>query len=267
MTELLIIGQKTLQINNELGDIAGQDQNLRRDIKNLNTKLDALAGKLFEKKKANSIEQEQCHFDYVRMLDKLRDDEMAIVRVRDDIEAAARDIDALKRRVMEKHEEALSWETKWKLVEETKRANDAEYAKSGEISAMKSEIHRMEVRYGELRRAQDKLVADMELCVHHREHIFDQANIRSKLSHKHTKPVNTAQYRVNEFQSKLKQVLSETGAIEKEISAVLNGQEIMATELSSINQAMDAEREQYALLQNEIEQAILLRQGVSCACN
>lgn len=263
MTELLIIGQKTLQINNELSDIGSQDQNIQRDIKNLNTKLDLLSGKLFEKRKANSMEREQCHFEYMRMLDRLREDEMAIVRMKNDIDAVSQEITALKGNVMEKHEEALSWETKWKLVEETKRANDAEYAKSGEISAMKCEIHRMDVRYSELKRAQDKLVADMELCVHHREHIFDQANVRGKLSQKHTKQVNTAQYRVNEFQSKLKQVLTETGAIEKEISVVLNGQEMMTNELTEINKAIDLEREQYVLLQNEIEQAILLRQSVS----
>lgn len=260
--ELLVIGQKTLQINNELGDISKQDQNVQRDISNLNIKLDIISGKLFEKKQNNVVESEQCRFDHMKMVEKLRNDEMSIVRIKDDIETISHDIERLKQNVMDKHEEALSWETKWKLVEETKRENDAEYAKTGEISAMKSEIHRMEVRFGELKRAQEKLVADMELCVHHREHIFDQANMRSKLSHKKTKQVNTMQYRVNEFQAKLKQIFSETSAIEKEIANVLSTQETITNEIGKINQAIDVEREQYALLHNEIEQAILLRQSV-----
>lgn len=260
--ELLVIGQKTLQINNELSDITKQDHNVQRDICNLNTKLDILSGKLFEKKKNNSHESEQCRFDHMKMVEMLRNDEMSIIRIKNDIDTISHDIDELKRIVMDKHEVALQWESKWKLVEETKRENDAEYGKSGEISAMKLEIHRMDVRYGELKRAQEKLVADMELCVHHREHIFDQANLRSKLTHKKTKQINTMQYRVNEFHAKLKQIFSETGAIERQIANVLSTQETVTNEIGRINQAIDVEREQYALLQNEIEQAILLRQGV-----
>lgn len=257
-----VIGQKTVQINNELSDIAKQDQHVQRDIINLNTKLDILSGKLFEKKLNNTIEYDQYQFDHMKMTEKLRYDEMDIVRLKNDITNVSYEIEDLKKNVMDKHEEALSWETKWKLVEETKRENDAEHAKTGEISAMKSEIHRMEVRYGELKRAQEKLVADMELCVHHREHIFDQANMRGKLSHKQSKQVNTMQYRIKEFQSKLKQVFGEIRAIEKEIAHVLNNQELMTNEIGRINQAIDVERNQYALLQNEIEEAILLRQGV-----
>lgn len=257
-----VIGQKTVQINNELSDIAKQDHHVQRDIINLNTKLDILSGKLFEKKLNNTIEYDQYQFDHMKMTEKLRYDEMDIVRLKNDITNVSYEIEDLKKNVMDKHEEALSWETKWKLVEETKRENDAEHAKTGEISAMKSEIHRMEVRYGELKRAQEKLVADMELCVHHREHIFDQANMRGKLSHKQSKQVNTMQYRIKEFQSKLKQVFGEIRAIEKEIAHVLNNQELMTNEIGRINQAIDVERNQYALLQNEIEEAILLRQGV-----
>lgn len=262
MIELLVIERKTQKIENELNDIAKQDQNIVRDIKNLSTKLNVLSAKLFNKKQINAAEKDECQLTHNEMLDKLRSNEMSLVQLENELVTIANEIDELKRIVLDKHHEALSWETKWKMIEEAKRQNDAEYAKCGEINAMKSEIHRMDVRYGELKRAQEKLVADMELCVHHREHIFDQANLRSKLPHKKSKLVDTMQYRLNEVKSKLKHILCDINAIEKQTNTVLNAQQTVEEQLKNINEAIDNERAQYQLMQNEIECAILLKQEV-----
>lgn len=263
ITELLVIDQKTLKINTELNDIEKQDENIERDIKNLNTNLDILSAKLFDKKQNMSSEKEQCQFIHINMLDKLRYSELSVIQLENELKNISNEIDNLKRKVLDRHYEALSWETKWKMIKEAKRQYDVEHAKSGEINAMKSEIHRMEVRFNELKRAQEKLVSDMELCVHHRGHIFDQANIRSKLPQNKSKSIDTMQYRVNEIQSKLKQILSESNAIAKQTNNVLTIRESVEHEVNKMNYAIDAEREQYVLLQNEIEQAILLKQNVS----
>lgn len=254
--------QKSLKINTELADIEKTDQNLIRDIKNLNVKLDSLSAKLHDKKQDNALETEQCQFVHMKMVEKLRSDELSLVQLENELSTITNEIDELKRTVLDRHLEALSWETKWKMIEEAKRQNDEEYAKSGEIGAMKMEIRRMEVRLGELKRAQEKLVADMELCVQHREHIFDQANLRSKLPHKKSKLIDTMQYRFNQLQSKLMQVISETNAIEKQTGSVLSARMAIEEKLDKLNQDIDDERTQYTLLQNEIEQALLLKQEV-----
>lgn len=257
-----MIGKKFLNIENELRDMAEKDQGLVRKIKNLTTKMDILSAKLFETKQTNATERDEYQFTQMKMLDKLRTDEMSVVQLENELVNIEKEIEDLKRIVLDKHHEALSWETKWKMVEEAKRENNAEYAKTGEINAMKSEIHRMEVRYSELKRAQEKLVSDMELCVHHREHIFDQANMRSKLPHKKSKLVDTMQYRVNELQSKLKHILSEISTTEKQTCNVLNVHESLENELRKIGDAIDSEKVSLVLMQNEIEQAILLKQEV-----
>lgn len=257
-----MIEKKSLKIENELRDIAKEDQRFVREIKNLTTKMDILSAKLFKTKQTNVTERDECQFMHMKMLDKLRTDEMSLVQLENELVTIENEIEDLKRIVLDKHHEALSWETKWKMVEEVKRENNAEYAKTGDINAMKSEIHRMEVRYNELKRAQEKLVSDMELCVHHREHIFDQANMRSKLPHKKSKLIDKMQYRINEIQSKLKHILSEISTIEKQTCSILNGQASLENELRKIGEAIDSEKAQYVLMQNEIEQAILLKQEV-----
>lgn len=258
-----MIEQKTLKIDTELIDIEKTDQNLIRDIKNLNIKLDILSAKLYDKKQFNAIEKDQCQFVHQKMVDKLRTDEMSVVQLENEVVSISKEIAELKRAVLDRHHEALTWETRWKMTEEAKRQNDDEYAKSGEIGAMKMEIRRMEVRLGELKRAQEKLVSDMELCVHHREHIFDQANMRNKLPHKKSKLIDTMQYRFNQLQAKLVQVKNELNAIEKQTGNVIAERMMVEEKLDKLNQDIDDERTQYILLQNEIEQALLLKQEVT----
>lgn len=58
----------------------------------------------------------------------------------------------------------MLWEKKTQLARETRAAVDSEVGQ-GEIAAMKSEIHRMEVRYAQLMRQQEKMIQDMEKAV------------------------------------------------------------------------------------------------------
>lgn len=58
----------------------------------------------------------------------------------------------------------MLWEKKTQLARETRAAVDSEIGQ-GEISAMRAEIHRMEVRYAQLMRQQEKMIQDMEKAV------------------------------------------------------------------------------------------------------
>lgn len=264
--ELVIINQKTMRIEKDLLGVEREDQNLVRDIKNMNTKLDVLSAKLFENRQKHESEQNTCQEAHSRMTDKLKDNELEVLRLEDEIRSLGNEIEELKTTVIERHREALSWETKWKMVAETKRQRDQEYAKSSEIGIMESEIHRMEVRYAQLRRAQEKLVHDMEISVQHRDHIFDAATLKSKLQkknpHKTTSAVHPHHNQAKELKAKLKQTIRETRAAEEELAAVLLEKEGIESELKQINQAIEDERMQYLLMQNEIEETTLLKQEV-----
>lgn len=260
--ELLIIEQKLKKIDAELLCENEENAEINRDLKNLNTKLDQISSKLFEKKQNHENEEVRCKFIHMEMMDKLKASEMAVLKLEDNISAICKEIEDLKIAVVEKHREALSWETKWKMMDEVKKEHDQEYAKAGEINAMKSEIHRMEVRYAQLKRAQEKLVQDMENCVHHRDHIYEGANIRSKLTGTRSGLVNTNKYRFDEIRRKIKQTLNVIAATDKQIAATLADKEQLQHQLDFLNQMIDDRRLQVTLLQNEIEQATLLKQEV-----
>lgn len=70
------------------------------------------------------------------------------------------------------------------------------------------------------------------------------------------------QYRVSELRKKLRQIYNEISLIEKQMASSMTDKECIEMELTKLNQTLDDERTQYALLQSEIEQAILLKQEV-----
>lgn len=65
----------------------------------------------------------------------------------------------------------MLWEKKTQLAREARDAVDSDVGQ-GEIKAMKAEIHRMEVRYTQLMRQQEKMIQDMEKSVFKRESII-----------------------------------------------------------------------------------------------
>lgn len=262
--EFMIAEQKRLKINKELNDAEKRKQTVEREIRNFNTRFDILSGKLFEKKQNREWEEEQCREIHARMTERLREKEMSVFSLRNEIQSLNKEIEELKELLVSRHREALCWETKWKLTAEAKRQRDEELDKSGDIGIMKSEIHRMEVRLSQLSRAQEKLVHDMENCVHHRDHIFDGSTVRGKLSEvKPSKMVNTLQYKVNELKAKLKEAVGQVSAVEKLIEVKSAEKDMVEGELNKITEAVEDERLQLILLQDEIDQATMLKQEVN----
>ena len=58
----------------------------------------------------------------------------------------------------------MLWEKKTQLARETRAAVDSDIGE-GEIKAMKAEIHRMQVRHGQLLKTQERMIQDMEKAV------------------------------------------------------------------------------------------------------
>lgn len=78
----------------------------------------------------------------------------------------------------------MLWEKKIQLTKEMRSAVDSETGQ-GEIRAMRAEIHRMQVRYGQLMKQQEKMIRDMEASVSRREAIAIRGEGQNKTDKKH----------------------------------------------------------------------------------
>lgn len=166
----------------------------------------------------------------------------------------------MKQLVLDKHQEALSWETKFKLTAETKKYRDEEISQTSEIGCMKAEIHRMQVRYAQLKRAQEKLVFDLDNTIQHREHIFDSATCREKITGNKCRARLNLQQKVNETKNKLRQIQNEILGMERNLTDVTKVEEMLREEIETYDREIAAERVQDKLIKTEIEQGYLLKQ-------
>lgn len=236
---------------------------MQRDLNSVLHDLDRMSAQLYEKRQYNEIEGNEFEFKHRALIDLLKENETEMIKLEQELSDRQKEVEEKKELVLDKHREALSWETKWKMVVETKKYRDDEHSNASEIASMKAEIHRMEVRYAQLKRAQDKLAQDLENCVAHRDHIFDSAQIRSKMANgKPTRSRSTDEHRICEMKSKLRNVQMEISKIQKCVKTTLANKEQLLSDIKAKRDALDDEKMQESMLQKEIEQSILLKQEV-----
>lgn len=187
---------------------------------------------------------------------------MRVLQLEDDINELQSDIEHYKDLVLDKHRESLSWETKYKLIEETLRWRKEEGALDSELGTMRTEIHRMQIRHQQLRRAQEKLIQDLDHCVMHREHI--SATASSKQTLEQSKPskvrqnTTTIQYKINDLRNKLKQMQTEISLLsDQQIRQLQNDYRCLEDDTKRLRALIEQETKENSKLKADIEVGLL----------
>lgn len=259
---MLVIAQKHLKVEADLDELKKQGRDTLRILNNLYTKIDQTSAQLFEKKQYHQSEETECQLSHQALVNRLKDEEMVVLKLEKSLVDLSREIDEAKSQALEKHREALSWETKWKLANETKEYRSKEHDAAGEIGVMKAEIHRMEVRFLQLRRAQEKLATDMETCVMYRDNIFTNANIKTKLPDSKTKSRFTVLHRLNDVKNKIKLSQNEMSTVSRDVNDVYRQSQAVLYEIQLLENISEEEKVQNQMLCNDIELAALNKQEV-----
>lgn len=194
-----------------------EQREIARSLANLNIKLNSTSAKLYEKRKIHEKEENECELAHQETVDKLKDAEMNVLGLEQELLDLGQEIEDFKDQVKDKHYQALSWETKFKMAMEARKMREEELAKSSEIGIMKSEIHRMECKYANLKKIQEKMVQALENSVYHRDHIYDAANVREKKTGSKVKTQSNIKHKMNEMKNKLKIINSELIATQRQV--------------------------------------------------
>ena len=259
-SELMVIEQKAIKVEYDLDYSKAENREIMRSLTNLNVKLDQVSAKLYEKRKIHEKEEVECEIAHQETVDKLKDAEMDALKMEQEIAELGEEIEALKKYVEDKHYMALSWETKFKMAAEAKKMRDEELAKSSEIGIMSAEIHRMEVKYAQLKNMQEKWSKSLEHTVYHRDHIYDAAYVREKKTGTKVKTQSNIKHKVNEMQNKLKIINTELATTQRQYKEFQMRADEIKEEIASKEQDIQTEKVQDCLLQTEIEQSLLLKQ-------
>lgn len=256
----MVIEQKAIKIESEMDKVICEQREIIRSLTNLSNKLDLTSAKLYEKRKHHEKEEAECELAHQETVEKLRESEMSILGMEQDLNELGKDIEEVKLLVLDKHNEALSWETKFKMAVETKKLRDEELAQSSEIGIMKAEIHRMEVKYAHLKKIQERMVLDLENSVFHRDHIYDAAYTREKKTGSKMKTQSNIKYKLTEMENKLRMITSDLTQAQKQFREAELRQDQLKEEINQKEQDIQNEKMQDCLLQTEIEQSLLTKQ-------
>ncbi|NXH83891.1 CCD40 protein, partial [Edolisoma coerulescens] len=228
--QIIIMQQRKLRVENEIQQEIKEQKDVERHMKNISNdliKLNILINKnnsSFEELQNGKIVTEN---EFVHSLKAAEKESMEMQERHSQlIEEKERLLNSL----VEAEHQILLWEKKIQLAKEMRETTDSLF-EHGEIHDMKTEIRRMQVRYGQLLKQQETLIRAMETCVSHRETITNWAEAQSKVDKKHITK-NDFQSRKEELKKKIRetqeniwecnQTIQELETIQESLSATFS---------------------------------------------
>ncbi|NXO60626.1 CCD40 protein, partial [Aramus guarauna] len=181
--QITIMQQKKVRTENEIQQETKEQKDIERHMRNMSNdliKLNVLINKnnsSFEELQYGNIITEN---EFVR---SLKAAEKESVEMQEKHSQLTEEKERLLSSLVEAEHQIMLWEKKIQLTREMRAAVDSETGQ-GEIQAMRTEIHRMEVRYGQLMKQQEKMIRDMEASVSRREAIMIRGEGQNKTDKK-----------------------------------------------------------------------------------
>ncbi|VVC28629.1 Hypothetical protein CINCED_3A025872 [Cinara cedri] len=125
------------------------------------------------KGKSNQMlnENEWIQYSY---LAELKENEKQCLEYMDRLKLLKNELNDTKNVYIEKQRESKSWDSKVQMLVEMKKEIKKKEGDSGDIDAMKNEIHRMQIRESQLKKNLEKIMLDLEACISRREMIYNK---------------------------------------------------------------------------------------------
>merc|ERR1719409_2239844 len=166
----LILQQKHLRTEGGWQGQKKEISDLRLDVKQLQYEMDKLNTSIASHgKKQDDLTNtnQNMETEFVR---KLKDIEQNCIETEHEVDTLKLERGAMMEEIVESERQVMLWERKIHLEKEMQEALDPSVGQA-ETTAMKREIHRMELRYEQLKRRQDQMIQEMERVIHKRDTI------------------------------------------------------------------------------------------------
>uniref|UniRef100_A0A803YL21 Coiled-coil domain 40 molecular ruler complex subunit n=1 Tax=Meleagris gallopavo TaxID=9103 RepID=A0A803YL21_MELGA len=181
--QITIMQQKKVRTENEIQQEIKEQKDLERHMKSISNDLIKL-NVLINKNNSSFTELQYGNIitenEFVR---SLKAAEKESIEMQEKHSQLTEEKERLLNSLVEAEHQIMLWEKKIQLTKEMRSAVDSERGQ-GEIRAMRAEIHRMQVRYGQLMKQQEKMIRDMEASVSRREAIAIRGEGQNKTDKK-----------------------------------------------------------------------------------
>lgn len=173
--QIIILEQKNLKLGHAFEKENKIQQNIEKRMNDLHQRLTKNNTILAEQREMRDQLQDKnfiVNDEYTRTLQQT---EREFINLQNNIKDLTNEKCILEEKLQDEIRNNLAWDKKLKLAMETTKFIKQEQNPGGDVAVMRSEIRKMEMRLSYLRKVQEKMIRDMELCVTKREMIVDAA--------------------------------------------------------------------------------------------
>uniref|UniRef100_A0A7M4FLL4 Coiled-coil domain 40 molecular ruler complex subunit n=1 Tax=Crocodylus porosus TaxID=8502 RepID=A0A7M4FLL4_CROPO len=250
--EITIRQQKKVRIENEIQQEKNEQKDIERHMRNMSN--DMIKLNMLISKNSNSSQELQhgntiTENEFVR---SLKAAEKESIEMQEKLDRLSEEKERLLNSLVEAEHQIMLWEKKIQLAKEMRATVDSETGQ-GEIRAMRAEIHRMQVRYSQLTKQQEKMIRDMEAAVSRRETITTQGEGQSKVDKKQITK-SDFHYKKQELRRKISETQKSAQDCNKTILELENTQASLSTALLEKQQQISSLQAESSGLDLDIEQ-------------
>ncbi|KAJ8273861.1 hypothetical protein GJAV_G00106330 [Gymnothorax javanicus] len=247
--KLTLLQQKRLHTEGEIEQERRQLAEVKRNMKVLVldiVKLNALLSENSQQTEALEQGNSLLESDFVG---RLKEAERESIDMQMDLERIWEEKDRLLNSLVEAEQQIFLWDKRTQLVKETQLAVREELDQ-GDLQILKSEIHRMEVRYDQLMKRQARLLRELDTAVARREAIemhskAQMLSARKRSGHPESHSVlQGLRRKIQDSQRKSKEcdsTMSELQETQKALSSTVSEKQQQLTDLRSACSTLDAE--------------------------
>ncbi|XP_063057707.1 coiled-coil domain-containing protein 40 [Engraulis encrasicolus] len=189
-TQYTILQQRKVRTESEIEQERREQSELERHMKGLRGDMLKLNSLLSDNSQLRQALEQGNVLMENEFLTRLKEAERDAIDMQMQLEKIQEEKERLLNSLVEAERQVMLWEKKIQLVRETRLAVDSEVGQ-GDIKAMKTEIHRMEVRYTQLLKQQEQLLRDMESAVERRESIVLRSEAQARFQGQRKPTTNT----------------------------------------------------------------------------
>ncbi|CAE7442879.1 Coiled-coil domain-containing protein 40 [Symbiodinium microadriaticum] len=166
----MVLEQKKLRIEGQLSSHEKEIKELDNNMKHLRFDMDRMNSALVKNEARSGEISNTNQMMETEFVQKLKEIENRCLDMERDVEKLKLEKDQMNQDILESERQVLLWERKITLEREMQAALDPNVGQS-DASAMKKEIHRMELRLEQLKRRQEQTIVEMERAIHKRDAI------------------------------------------------------------------------------------------------
>jgi len=250
-----ILSQKQLRIEAETKTKRERIRSIEKSVNGLQLEMTKLNRLIAVHKQLLEKLENDTYAEKMEFAGKLRNNEEDANMLEQKVKSLVDERNEIMESMKEMERQILLWERKIQLEIETQQALDPEYGRK-EITEMKKEVHRMDVRKSQIKRKQEQIIKDVERAIAKRESIQLRNMGRSK------KALTQAAVRkqINSLRSALKANIKESKNMQNQVEEKYERTQGLHHELERVRKLHAEEQMHKAAVIRKINEKYLLKQ-------